>query len=655
MGVYGKTISMNLVYNDASHFYQAQEVRIEIDEELLIPEDMPAIIIEERAMLPMRQITEALGCEVTWNENLQQIYVMNQNDVVIFEIDKKIGYKNGIEFTMDVPAMLINNRTMLPVRALSDILGFDIMWDDANRTVKIKSGRISNNNPTNNPENVMLEKIRVPLKIEDNQVFTIQADRAIVDYEEFYEDKKIILNLYDVKAKNDIENNITVSTSSIVSSVQIKSNDQNGKKCTQVLFNLRNHRNYTITQSEDKTEINVIFNKIAVQNILVEQKENNDRIIISASGGLDAHVFQLSSPKRIVIDIPNAELDFKKQIDYKNSKCILDTRLNMFTETTLRLVFEIESGTSYEVNELNNSLIIDLYPMETQDISYDKNNNILYFVKKESFNLQNIRFEDHYLEGYYDIILPGDFKNLYPNCEYEVNDELVQKIGIITSNEHTIIRFYQNQINAYEFEEQQDMYKIIVKNPKEVYKKIVLLDAGHGGKDPGASANGLVEKNLNLQIVQKIAKYLEDRNIKVYLTRNADVYPENLTRANTANQIADIMVSIHMNSGPITANGTEVLYQIHSNDDGSKLTSKQLAETLQSHIITATGNRNRGAKLWEDVLILNRTVIPTALIEVGFITNVGDAAKLSSESYQNKVAQAIADGIIEVTKNYNLR
>ena len=56
---------MNLVYNDASHFYQAQEVRIEIDEELLIPEDMPAIIIEERAMLPMRQITEALGCEVT--------------------------------------------------------------------------------------------------------------------------------------------------------------------------------------------------------------------------------------------------------------------------------------------------------------------------------------------------------------------------------------------------------------------------------------------------------------------------------------------------------------------------------------------------------------------------------------------------------------
>ena len=115
------------------------------------------------------------------------------------------------------------------------------------------------------------------------------------------------------------------------------------------------------------------------------------------------------------------------------------------------------------------------------------------------------------------------------------------------------------------------------------------------------------------------------------------------------------MVSIHMNSGPASANGTEVLYQIHTNDDASKLTSKKLAEVLQSHIIDATGNTNRGVKLWEDVLILNRTTVPTALIEVVFLTNPGDALKISTESYQDQVAKAIADAIQYAMKNYQLR
>ena len=72
----------------------------------------------------------------------------------------------------------------------------------------------------------------------------------------------------------------------------------------------------------------------------------------------------------------------------------------------------------------------------------------------------------------------------------------------------------------------------------------IVLDAGHGGKDPGTSGNGMQEKNLTLTIAQKIEQELRGSGIKVYMTRDRDVYPENSTRAKIANDVADLMVSI---------------------------------------------------------------------------------------------------------------
>ena len=211
-------------------------------------------------------------------------------------------------------------------------------------------------------------------------------------------------------------------------------------------------------------------------------------------------------------------------------------------------------------------------------------------------------------------------------------------------NEKTVLRFSQNQINAYQMKDLGDKYAIYVKPPKEVYDKVLLLDAGHGGSDPGASGNGLTEKTLNLSIMQKIARELEDSDIKVYVTRNSDVYPANNERAKKANQIAHAMVSIHMNSGSATANGTEVLYKNHANDTGG-LTSKVLAEVIQNSIVEATDNTDRGTKHRTDLLILNATTVPAVIVEVAFLSNPSDALKLSQNDYQQTVAVAIAEAI----------
>ena len=172
----------------------------------------------------------------------------------------------------------------------------------------------------------------------------------------------------------------------------------------------------------------------------------------------------------------------------------------------------------------------------------------------------------------------------------------------------------------------------------------------------------LIGKNHDPRAVRELAGRFQkvneelDKDIKVYLTRDSDVYPDNNSRARTANQIADMMVSIHMNAAENTlVNGTETLYKNHDNDTGETLTSKQLAELIQSSIIEATGNNNRGTVHRTDLLILNGTTVPSVIVEVVFLSNVGDALKISQDAYQDIVAEAIAEAIEEAFDEYDVR
>ncbi len=278
---------------------------------------------------------------------------------------------------------------------------------------------------------------------------------------------------------------------------------------------------------------------------------------------------------------------------------------------------------------------------------YDSDDETLYLDKEEEFDTDDVEIEDHYLDGYALVRLPGDFEDVYGYGTYRIGGDILNTIQVSNVGGDTVFRFNQNRINVYEIEDEGDRYAIQLKNPRDVYDNVLLLDAGHGGKDPGTSGNGLVEKNLTLTLLQKVDMELRNSDIKVYLTRNSDVYPENNTRAKTANDIAHMMVSIHMNAaaGNPLPNGTETLYQVHAGD--GRLTSKRLAEILLNHIISATGNNSRGIKLRDDLLILNGTTVPTVIIETVFLSNAGDALKISDSAYQDKVARAIADGIIE--------
>ena len=226
----------------------------------------------------------------------------------------------------------------------------------------------------------------------------------------------------------------------------------------------------------------------------------------------------------------------------------------------------------------------------------------------------------------------------------------------------TTFSFLENKIRAYTVTEDSNYYYINIKNPKEVYDKVVLLDAGHGGNDPGTSGNGLNEKDMTLSIVNRAYALLQNTNkVKVYLTRNDDSRPENRYRANTANDMADILISIHMNSASPnpSPNGTEVLFVTHSNDVQGRLTSQIVATTLLQRTVNALSTNNRGLKYdtqhQKNLILLNSTVVPSVIVETLFLSNPGDALKISNTANHDKMAQAIYDSIIELADKYTWR
>ena len=187
----------------------------------------------------------------------------------------------------------------------------------------------------------------------------------------------------------------------------------------------------------------------------------------------------------------------------------------------------------------------------------------------------------------------------------------------------------------------------------------VVIDAGHGGTDPGkVGVNDALEKDINLQIAKKLQEELESRGISVLMTREEDkgLYDEDADnkqvqdlkrRVELINETAPVLaVSIHQNSYPSPdVSGSQIFYFEHSKE------GEEMANTVQKQIENLEGIKNRPIKGNDTYYLLRRTEVPTMIIECGFLSNQEEATRLAEESYQETLAKAIADGIEECLRS----
>lgn len=219
-----------------------------------------------------------------------------------------------------------------------------------------------------------------------------------------------------------------------------------------------------------------------------------------------------------------------------------------------------------------------------------------------------------------------------------------QTVPVLSVNGNWVKVQYGNQVGY--------VSKLYVKlkntegNP--VAERVIVLDAGHGGKDPGAIGSGITEKQIVIEVAKRVEAKLKAAGATVVMTRSGDTYPTLGDRVELAeDKYADMFVSIHVNSGSSSASGTETYYDTSQNLNGEE--SKKLASEIQKQILSLVGTKDRGIKD-NDFYVLRNNDMPSVLVELGFITNSDDLAKLKSEKYYDLFAEAIYRGVVEYYK-----
>ena len=196
---------------------------------------------------------------------------------------------------------------------------------------------------------------------------------------------------------------------------------------------------------------------------------------------------------------------------------------------------------------------------------------------------------------------------------------------------------------------------------KGKYNNIIFLDPGHGGKDPGASYYNITEKELNMQVYQKLRKELEGLGYTVLSSRDSDIFVDFVTeRSRMVNKTdSDIFISIHFNaSGNPASNRAGI--QTYSYEEAAGYPSKinpywhnhpdrisesnRLAADIHSSLLAETGAKDAGL-LQSSFAVLRETDKPAVLLELGYIDNFNENQQVRSDAYQNRLVAGIVKGI----------
>ncbi|MDR1705442.1 MAG: N-acetylmuramoyl-L-alanine amidase family protein [Clostridiales bacterium] len=700
---------MQLTYDGAVHTYDAETVSLYVNGSAVqsFDGDMPSIILNDRLYLPVRDIFEMLGAELTWNEQLQTVYISYEDKLVAIRDGSPYINDDGRIIPIQLPPRNVNGRLMAPISLIADVFGFSVNWDDKTRIAAVNNGRsiaVLNSEPdpvlftatpeppvrTETPvgtvtaidENVDAGPQTLELSMDANpeklpaqelpkteitavefdpgnpRAFYIRASGPISRVEKFLlYDNRLVLDIYNAE-KIVPETEIFASESGggagFLSKVRIGQNQITPEMITRVVFDLTEPVSYSVAFADDRKTLAVTLLQNRLGTVSFRSDGNADYIHITGDKAPVVNVFPQTVEGALIIDIPLGIAE-RPQSAQVQGVFAASYSLEQFSPAMARIVVDTKEAAAYSVAYEDGGTTVKLTRPTYQNITYESAQSRMTIPKTSGLDINAIVQNDEYLNYRYEFILPGDYSAILGQGDYIIKDRYINFVNITTTEGKTRITFHEQQVMAFAITEDAENIYIHSMLPRDMYNRIVVIDPGHGGTSPGTIHNGITEKEYDLDIAKRTQKLLEAAGIKVYMTRTGDTGPTLEERAAFANGLGDLFISMHLNAveegyGASTS-GTEVYYYPHANDAAIGYTSKEVAKIAVDNIVAALGSKNRDAKQ-NDYRVLVLTEIPAILCEYGFITNPAEASKLKTEDYRQKAAQGTVNGVMEMFRSY---
>jgi N-acetylmuramoyl-L-alanine amidase len=373
------------------------------------------------------------------------------------------------------------------------------------------------------------------------------------------------------------------------------------------------------------------------------------------------NAMRLTGPDRLVVDIPGMKAPANQKTINVNSKLISTIRYAKLGSNTARVVLDINSQMQYNVLEKNGKLVLEVENPTYRNITYCNNGDRVFFTLKgarltEGGQDLKTLYTGKYAENglKYTMTFSGNLADLGSGT-IKINDGLVDSADIVKDPNTglTSITFSSKEKLTYLAITRPEAgdTTITVLKPASAKEKLVVIDAGHGGFEPGAVYGSLKEKDLNLDIAIRLNTLLEKKKIKTYMLRENDSYVGLYERTHIANNLnASLFLSIHNNAiGDPGFGGTMTLYYPQMSNS-TAFNGRRFAQIIQTKLLSKLGTTDRRIIERPNLVVLKATTMPAALAEVAFVTNAKDRNALQTAAFKQNAAQALCDGIVQALK-----
>lgn len=640
--------------------------------------DVPPVIYNNRTLVPLRIIMENIAAEIQWDGQKYEVNIKTKDKDITLKINSAEAIVNGEikQLPDNVPAKLINDRTMVPIRFIAEEIGLKVEWDEANRSVLL-------NQPAPQPSPVpvpqpiaadfsvkeikvnsasSLPEIRIKTtgRVEYEEIKLINPDRLVLDIKN---------TLFDLDNKALLQSNNTFvshfSAGSALAELRV-AQFSNNPFVTRVVLQLRNNARHQVSFDEVNSELVISFENY-IKSIKKEISNTKEIIAIEGDSITSFNHFRLSNPERIVVDIMDATINNKDgayRLDF-NSRAVRAVRVSQFVpdntykpdDKIVRVVIDLQEKDKYEdyhVELVNNRLLLHVEGKPYEGLKYQELSHSVSTLSFVSNSVVNYDVKPIGTANGFRVTIPkSSFRQEFKHIELQ--DHLIKNITVDDTTDplNFLVDVHLNEEIEYRVitatRARTLMLELVNKNK---YRGILIaIDPGHGGADPGAISpiRRVRESELVLDVSHRVNKLLKEVGFRTIMTRTADTTLSLQERAAIANEAnANLFVSIHANAAASTAiNGVENLYYPSELNPEDSRDNKRLAQIFQAEMVRQLGAFNRGIFARDKLFVIRETKMPAVLTEMGFLTNRDEEDKLATDEYRQQVAQAIYQSILK--------